>query len=257
MRQPSRSLSENASPREFSIEFGTIKWRCSDSLQYLIVQKLHLGKYFHLTLAFQRSLWKCAHPREFSLGFGTINTFVWRCIDLLPMVSSVYNCTEAVLGEIFPKYASLPELPLEMRPPVSSLSGSVPSSHCFGAVAIYYRRSLQYSIVQMLFLGISVPHTPAFQRSSLEMRPCLEFSLGFGTIKASFWRCTKLLPEVSTVFDRTDGILREIFSTYASFPEVSLEMRHPREFSLGFGTIQASFWRCTKLLLEVSPAFVF
>ena len=37
----------------------------------------------------------------------------------------------------------------------------------------------------------------------------------------------------------------------------SLNLRPPREFSLGFGTIKASFWRCTKLLPEVFPdAFV-
>ena len=27
----------------------------------------------------------------------------------------------------------------------------------------------------------------------------------------------------------------------------SLNLRPPREFSLGFGTIKAFFWRCTKL----------
>ena len=67
------------------------------------------------------------------------------------------------------------------------------------------------------------------------MRPSREFSLGFGTITASFWRCSDLLPEVSPIFDRTEAVLRELFSTYASLPEVSLEMRPPHEFSLGFG----------------------
>ena len=88
---------------------------------------------------------------------------------------------------------------------------------------------------------------------SLNMRPPREFSLGFDTIKASFWRCTKLLPEVSPVCDRTEAILGEIFSTPASLPEVSLEARTLREFSLGFDTIKASFWRCSGLLPEVSP----
>ena len=49
---------------------------------------------------------------------------------------------------------------------------------------------------------------------SLNLRPPWEFFLGFGTIKASFWRCTKLLPEVSPVCARTAVILGEIFSTF-------------------------------------------
>ena len=87
---------------------------------------------------------------------------------------------------------------------------------------------------------------------SLNLLPPREFSLGFGIIKASFWRCTKLLPEAFPVCVRTEAILGDIFPTYASLPEVSPEMRPPREFSLGFGTIKASFWRCTMLLPEVS-----
>ena len=117
-----------------------------------------------------------------SLGFGTIKIFFWRCSDLLPGVSPVFDRTEATLGEIFSTFASLPELSLEECP------------------------------------------------------PC-EFSLGFGTIKAFFWRCSGLLPGVSPVFDRTEATLAEIFSTFASLPELSLEQRPPCEFSLGFGTI--------------------
>ena len=87
------------------------------------------------------------------------------------------------------------------------------------------------------------------------MRPPRESSLGFGTIKASFRRCSDLLPEVSPVFDRTEATLGDIFPTYASLSEVSLEIRPPREFSLGFGTIKASIRRCTKLPPGVSPFF--
>ena len=90
---------------------------------------------------------------------------------------------------------------------------------------------------------------------SLNLRPPRELSLGFGAIKAYFWCCTKLQPEVSPVCDRTKVIRREIFSTPASLPEVSLEARTLREFSLGFGTIKASFWRCSGLLPGVSPVF--
>ena len=87
------------------------------------------------------------------------------------------------------------------------------------------------------------------------MRPSSEFSLGFVAFEVSLWRCTKLLLEVSPVFDRAEAILGEISPTYASLPEVSLEMRPPREFSLGFVAIEASLWRCSKLLPEVSPVF--
>ena len=138
---------------------------------------------------------------------------------------------------------------------MSSLSGSVPSRHPFGAAPNYYRRFLQYSIVQKLFLGKSFPTSANLPELSLEARPPREFSLGFGTVKASFWGCSGLLPEVSPVFDHTEAILGEIFSTLARLPELSLETRPSRELSLGFGTIKASFWRCIKQLPEASPVF--
>ena len=86
---------------------------------------------------------------------------------------------------------------------------------------------------------------------SLNLRPPREFSLGFGNMKASFWRCTKLLPEFFPVCVRTKAFLREIFSTSASLSEFSLEARPPREFSLGFGTIKASICRCSGLLSSI------
>ena len=89
------------------------------------------------------------------------------------------------------------------------------------------------------------------------MRFPLEFSLGFVAIEVSLWRCTELLPEVSREFVRTEAIGCEASSTYASRPEVSLEMRPPLEFSLGFVAIEVSLWRCTELLPEVSRVFVF
>ena len=144
--------------------FGAVPSYYRRSLQYLIVQKLFLEKSFSSLPAFQSSLWKRAPP-VFSLGFGTIKASFWRCTKLLPEASPVFDRTETILGEIFSTSASLPEVSLEARPPVSSLSGSVPSRHLFGAVAVYYQRSLQYSIVQKLLLGKSFPLTSAFQRS--------------------------------------------------------------------------------------------
>ena len=52
---------------------------------------------------------------------------------------------------------------------------------------------------------------------SLNLRPPRELSLGFGTIKASSWRCSGLLAGVSPVFDRTETILEAIFSHSPGF----------------------------------------
>ena len=45
---------------------------------------------------------------------------------------------------------------------------------------------------------------------SLELRPPLEFSLGFVAIEVSLWSCTELLPKVSPVFVRTEAILGDL-----------------------------------------------
>ena len=136
---------------------------------------------------------------------------------------------------------------------MSSLSGSVPSSfgHCNGLLPGI---SPVFDCTETI-LGEIFSTFASLPELSLEARPPGEFSLGFDTIKASFCPCTKLLPEVSPIFDRTETTLRDFFFTFASLPEFSLEERSPREFSLGFGTIKASFWRCSGLLPGVSPVF--
>ena len=88
---------------------------------------------------------------------------------------------------------------------------------------------------------------------SLGALPSREHALGFGTIKASFWRCSGLLPGVSPVFDRTETTLGEISSPLARLLELSLGALPPREHAPGFGTIKASSWRCSGLLPGVSP----
>ena len=412
--------------REFSLGFGAIDfslWHCSQLLPEVSSvfdrTEANLGDISPTYASLPHVFLEMRPPRDFSRGFGAIEVSLWRCSKLLPKISPVFDRTEAVLGEISPTYTSLPEVSLAMRPPVSyladsvpsrslfaaianyyrrplqfsivqklflgrylahtpafqrffwecvlpvsslsssvpprslfgtvanyyrrflqysivqklflgrclshkpafqrslwkyaplvsSLSGSVPPVFLFGAVANYYRRSLQYSIVQKLFLERSLPHTPAFQRPfwkcippvrslsgsvpskslwccsqllpevspvfdrteaslgeisstyaslpefSLEMRPLREFSLGYGAIEVSLWGCSHLLPEVSPVFDCTEVVLGGISPTYTSISEVSLDMRPPREFSLGFGAIEISLWRCSKLLPEVSPVF--
>ena len=75
--------------------------------------------------------------RELALGFGTIKASSWRCSGLITRVSPVFDRTEkTILGEIFSPLARLPELSLGRFPPESTLSGSVPSRHLLGAVAV-------------------------------------------------------------------------------------------------------------------------
>ena len=83
---------------------------------------------------------------------------------------------------------------------------------------------------------------------SLNLRTLRELSLGFGTIKASSWRCSCQLPGVSPVFDRTGTILGKFSFLLARLPKLSLEALPPRELALGFGTIKASSWRCSGLI---------
>ena len=143
------------------------------------------------------------------------------------------------------KYASPRELALEF----STIKAS--SWRCSGL----YRGPPQYSIVQKLFWRKSFLHSPASQSCLWQRFPPRERALGFGTIKASSWRCSGLRPGVSPVFDRTETILGEIFSPLARLPELSLGTLPPREHALGFGTIKGSSWRCSGLLRGVSPVF--
>ena len=313
---PELSL-EALPPREFPLEFGTIKassWRCSGLLPGFspVFDRTEniLGEIFSTFARFPELSLEALPPRELPLGFGTIKASSWRCSGLLPGVSLVFDRTKLFLGKYFPPSPGFQSCLWKRFPLVSFLSGSVPSRHLLGAVAVYYRGSPQYSMVQKLFSGKYLPPSPAFQSClwkrfppvsflsssvpsrhllgavalycrgslqysivqklflgkifptfarllelSLEALPPRELSLEFGTIKASFWRCTKLLPEVSSVFDRTEAALGEIVSTSARLPELSLEALPPREPSLGFGTIKTYFWRSTKLPPEVSPVF--
>ena len=246
---PVSSLSGSVPSRHL---FGDVAVYYRGSLQCSIVQKLYLGKSFQHPSAFQSSLWKRV-PSVSSLSGSVPSRHLFGAVVIYYQRSLQYSIVQKLLlGKSFPLTPAFQRSLWKCFLPVSYLSGSVPSRHLFGAVVIYYRWSLQYSIAQKLFLGTYFPHTPAFQRSLWKCAPPEKFSFGFGTIKASFWRCSGLLPEVSPVFDRKEAILEEIFPTYASLPEVSPEMRPPREFFLRFGTIKASFWRCTMLVPEVS-----
>ena len=88
------------------------------------------------------------------------------------------------------------------------------------------------------------------------MRSSLEFFLGFVAIEISRQRYTELLPEVSPAFVRAEANVGKVSPTYASLPNVFLEIPFPLEFSLGFAATAVSLWRCAELLPEVSPVFV-
>ena len=130
--------------------FGAVPNYYRRSLQYSIVQKLSLGKSFPEPSAFQRSLWK-RPPREFSLKFdtsrplfGAVLNYYWRSLQ--------YSIVQKLfLGISYPHPPAFQRSLWKRAPPVNFLSGSVPSRHLFGAVPNYYRRPLQYSIVQKLF----------------------------------------------------------------------------------------------------------
>ena len=179
---------------------------------------------------------------------SAIKASSWRCSGLLPGVSPVFDRRETILGEIFSTIAGLPEMSVEaLHSRELALGfGTIEASswRCSGllpGVSPVFDRT-EITLGEIFFPLARLPEL------SLEALPPREFSLGFGTIKASSWRCSGLLPGVSPVFDRTEIILGEIFSPLARLPELSLGALPPRELALGFGTIKASFWRCSGLL---------
>ena len=173
IRPPSRALSGSAPPREFSLGFGNIKasfWCCSGLLPEVspIFDRTEaiLGEIFSTSASLPEFSLEVRSASEFSLGFDTLKASFWRCSGLLPPEDYlVFNRKEATLGKIFSTSASLPELSLEARPPRECSLGFGTIEASFSAVAVYYRRSLQYSIVQKLLLGKYFPHPPAFQIS--------------------------------------------------------------------------------------------
>ena len=133
-------------PREHALEFGTIQassWRCSGLLPGVspVFDRTEtiLGEIFSPLARLPELSLGALPPREHALEFGTIKASSWRCSGVLPGVSPVFDRTETILEEIFSPLARLPELSLGAHPPESEPSGSVPSRHLLGAVAVYYR----------------------------------------------------------------------------------------------------------------------
>ena len=263
VRPPELSLGA-LPPREYALEVGTItasSWRCSGLLPGVspIFDRTEtiLGEIVSPLARPPELSLGALPPREHALELGTITASSWHCSGLLPGVSPVFDRKETILGEIVSPLARLPGLSLGALPP---------REHAleFGTIAASSWRCCS------LLPGVS----PVFDRTetileeivsplarlpelSLGALPPREHALVFGTITASCWRCSGLLPGVSPVFDRTETILGEIASPLARPPELSLGGLPPREHALefGFGTITAFSWRCSGLLPGVSPVF--
>ena len=249
-------------PREHALEFGTIQassWRCSGLLPgvSLVFDRTEtvLEELFSPLARLPELSLGALSPREHALEFGTIKASSWRCSGLLPRVSPVFDRTETILEELFSPLARLPELSLEALPPRERALGfgtMKASSWCCsgllpGVSPVFDRTE---TFLEKNFSPLArLPELP------LGALPPREHALEFGTIKASSWRCSGLLPGVFPVFDRTETILEEMFSSLARLPELSLGALPPREHALEFGTIKASSWRCSGLLPRASPVF--
>ena len=105
---PLSSLSGLLSSRTL---FGAAPNYYRRSLQYLFTQRLVLGRSLTFASLPEVSL-EIRTPRDFSLEFSAIEVSLWRCPELLPEVSSVSVCAGAIVGEVSPTYASLPEISL-------------------------------------------------------------------------------------------------------------------------------------------------
>ena len=249
-------------PREFSLGFVAIRvslWRCSELLPgvspVLDRTKTILEEISPTHASLSDVSLKMRPPREFSLEFVAIEVFLWRCSELLPEVSAVFNCTEAIVVEISPTYASLPEVSLETRPLREFSLGFAAIEVSLWRCSELLREASPVLDCTETIVGEIPPTHASLPEVSLEMRPPREFSLEFVAIEVSLWRCSELLLEVSPVFDHTEAILGKISPTYASLPDVSLEMRPPRKFSLGFVAIEVFLWCCSELLPEISSVF--
>ena len=243
-------------PREHALEFGTIKassWRCSGLLPGVSPvfdrTETSLGEIFSPLARLPELSPGALPPREHVLEFGTMKASSWRCSGLLPGVSPVFDRTETNVGEIFSPLARLPELspgalpPRERAPRFGTIKAS--SWRCSGllpGVSPVFDRT-ETNVGEIFSPLARLP-----EELSPGALPPREHALEFGTIKATSWRCSGLLPGVSPVFDRTETNVGEIFSPLARLPELSLGALPPREQALWFGTIKG-------LLPEVSPVF--
>ena len=219
---------------------GAVAVYYQGSPQYSIVQKTILGEIFSPLARLPELSLGAPSPREHALGFGAMTASSWRCSGLLPGVSPVFDRQKTILGEIFSPLVRLPELSLGALPPREHALGfgtiTAPSWCCSGllpGVSPVFDRT--ETILGEIFSPLA-----RLPELSLGALPPRELALGFGTITASSWSCSGLLPGVSPVFDRTETILGEIFSPFARLPELSLGALPPRELAVSGSMLSSS-----------------
>ena len=111
-------------------------------------------------------------PPESTLSGSVPSRHLLGAVAVYYRGSPQYSIVQkTILREIFSPFPRLLELSLGALPPESTLTGSVPSRHLLDAVAVYYRGSPQYSIVQKLFWWKSFPHSPGSQSCLWERFP--------------------------------------------------------------------------------------
>ena len=202
---------------------GAVAVYCRGSFRYSIVQKLFREKSFPHSPGSQSCLWE-RFPPESSLSSSVQLRHILRAVAVYYRGSPKYSIVQKLFcGKCFPHSPGSQSRLWERFLPKSSVSVSVPSSHLLSAVAVYYRGSPQYSIVQKLFWGKYFSPLARLPELSLRALPPRELALEFGTIKASSSRCSGLLPRVSQVFDRTETVLREMFSPLASLNSIMVK----------------------------------
>ena len=92
---------------ELSLEFVTIDislWRCNKLLPevspiYIFLEAI-VGEVSPTYASHLEGSLEIRSPLEFSLGFVAIEVSLWRSTELLPEVSPVFFCAEAIVGEV-------------------------------------------------------------------------------------------------------------------------------------------------------------
>ena len=165
---PESSLSGSVPSRRL-LDAVAVYYRGSP--KYSIVQKLFWGKYFLHLPGSQSCLWE-RFPPESTLSGSVLSRQLVSAVAVYYRGSPKYSIVQKLFwGKYFPHSPGSQSCPWERFPPESTLSGSVPSRHLLGAVAVYYRGSPKYSIVQKLFWGKSFPHSPGCQSCLWERFP--------------------------------------------------------------------------------------
>ena len=248
--------------RELSLGFGTIKassWRCNGQLPGVspVFDRTEtlLGEIVFPTRQASKAVSGSASPpRARSRVRYHQGIFLALQRSNTGGLPSIRSYRKLFWGKSFPHSPGSQSCLWERLPPESTLSGSVPSRHLLGAVAVYYRglpsvRSYRNYSGGNLFPTRQAPRAVSERASPPRARSRVRYHQGiFLALQRS---TTGGLPNVRSY--------RKLFWGN-SFPHSPgsqsclWERLPPREHALGFGTITASSWRCIGLLRR-SPQY--